>query len=294
MSAPEGSERPLRGALPRRQADEWALALESQGLHPTVAADGRGFSLRVPEVEHEHSEAVLAAYEAENPPASTASRLEPVDPAPLRNASFVSAALLVFFFVTGPRDSAVAWFERGSADAALIFAGEPWRAVTALTLHADGPHVAGNALLGVIFWGAVSRSLGPGLALAWVIASGALGNLVNAWVRTSAHDSVGASTAVFGAMGILAGLALTHRLRLGQRGGRVLGPVAAGLGLLAMLGTAGERVDLWAHAFGLAAGVLLGVAAGRVAPLRPGPVWQWSAGLSAAAAIVAAWNLALR
>ena len=288
------TEHALRQALPRRQADEWALALASQGLHPTVGADGRGFSLRVPEAERERCEAVLAAYEAENRPAGAASRVRPVDPASWRNASFVSAALLAFFLVTGPRDPAVAWFERGSADAARIFAGEPWRAITALTLHADGPHVAGNALFGTIFWGAVSRSLGPGLALAWVIAAGALGNLVNAWVRSNAHVSVGASTAVFGAVGILAGLGLTHRLQLGERGRRVMVPVAAGLGLLAMLGTGGERVDLWAHSFGLAAGVPLGVAAGRVAPLRPGRVWQWGAGLFAVAAVVASWNLALR
>jgi membrane associated rhomboid family serine protease len=200
----------------------------------------------------------------------------------------------VFFVVTGPRDSAIAWFERGSADAARIFAGEPWRVITALTLHADGPHVAGNALFGTLFWGAVSRSLGPGMALAWVIAAGALGNLVNAWVRSSAHDSVGASTAVFGAVGILAGLGLTRRLRIGERGRRVLVPIAAGLGLLAMLGTTGERVDLWAHIFGLAAGVPLGVVAGRVVALRPGAAWQWSAGLLGVAAVVASWNLALR
>lgn len=284
----------LRRSRRRASADDGALALASQGLHPTVTADGDGFALRVPSDELEHAEAVLAAYEAENRPLRAPPRTPPVDANPLRNASFVSAALLAFFLVTGPRDASVRWFAQGSADAARIFDGEPWRVVTSLTLHADGPHVAGNALLGAFFWGAVSRSLGPGLALAFVTAAGALGNLLNAGLRSNPHVSVGASTAVFGAVGILAGLGLTRRLQLGQRGRRIWIPVAAGLGLLGMLGTGGERVDLWAHAFGLLAGVVLGIAAGRIAPRRPGPLLQWVAGLAGLAAILASWVLALR
>jgi len=293
MNGSGASADALRSASRRHQADEWALALTSQGLHPRVSGEGGSFVLRVPAHEIGPAEAVLAAYEAENAQARPAEREAPVDPAPLRSASFASAALLAFFLVTGPRDGSVAWFARGSADAAKILDGEIWRVVTALTLHADGPHVAGNALLGALFWGAVSRSLGPGLALGLVTASGALGNLLNAVLRTNAHVSVGASTAVFGALGILAGLALTKRLRLGQRGGRVWIPVAAGLGLLAMLGTGGERVDLWAHAFGLFAGVVLGVGVGWLAPPRPGRLWQWSAGVAGAAALACCWWLAL-
>jgi membrane associated rhomboid family serine protease len=283
----------LRRSRRREQADDWALALASQHLRPTVQGDAGGFCLSVPDEEVEHAEAVLAAYDAENRSTPAAKRLDPVDAASLRNASLVSAALLVFFLVTGPRNAAVAWFERGSADASRILDGEPWRVVTALTLHADGPHVAGNALLGAIFWSAVSRSLGPGLALLSVTAAGATGNWINAWLRTGAHVSVGASTAVFGAVGILGGLGLTRRLHLGERGRRIWIPVAAGLGLLAMLGTGGERVDLWAHAFGLFAGVGFGIGAGPLAQRRPGPLWQWSAGLLAVAVVVSSWLLAL-
>ncbi|MEZ4602465.1 MAG: hypothetical protein R2861_03365 [Desulfobacterales bacterium] len=38
-----------------------------------------------------------------------------------------------------------------------------------------------------------------------MLASGISGNLFNAWMYESAHVSIGASTAVFGAVGILAG-----------------------------------------------------------------------------------------
>ena len=43
------------------------------------------------------------------------------------------------------------WFEGGSADSTRILAGELWRSVTALCLHADVGHVASNALFGALF-----------------------------------------------------------------------------------------------------------------------------------------------
>ena len=248
----EGYGNPLRTARHRGKADEWALALASEGLHPAIQREGDGYSICVPEREWERAREVLEAYDAENRRAPPPRESEPVDGEPLRNAILASAALAVFFLVTGVRRGSSIWFERGSADAAKLLSGEPWRAITALTLHADAVHVASNALAGALFWSAVSRSLGPGVALAWVLAAGALGNFANAWV-----------------------------------------PVAAGLGILAMLGTGGERVDLWAHAFGLGAGVVLGIAASRIVPERPGPLWQWGAGLLGAGAILGSWLRAL-
>lgn len=284
----------LRSARRRRPVDDWALVLASQGIPAAVRRDDGLWVLAVPDAERDRARAALEAYDAENRPGRGRRDFPAVDPHPLRSAGLASAALLAFFLVTGPRNASSPWFERGSADAAKLLAGETWRAVTALTLHADGPHVAGNAVFGALFWSAVSRSLGPGLALGCVVLAGALGNLVNAWAQLGTHVSVGASTAVFGGVGILGGLGVTHRLRLGARGRHAWVPVAAGLGLLAMIGTAGERVDIWAHAFGLAAGVGVGAAAGRLAPPRPGTAWQWSGGALGLAALVGAWWLALR
>ena len=70
-------------------------------------------------------------------------------------------------------------------------------------------------------------------------------------------------------------------------------PAAAGLGLLAMLGTGGPRVDLWAHLFGLLAGAALGLAAAPAARGHPsGPV-QTLWGVAVLAALAAAWAAAL-
>jgi hypothetical protein len=55
--------------------------------------------------------------------------------------ALIAALLVSFFAVTGPREPGAIWFDRGSASAQQILAGEVWRTVTALTLHADLAHV---------------------------------------------------------------------------------------------------------------------------------------------------------
>jgi len=171
--------------------------------------------------------------------------------------------------------------------------GEPWRALTALALHADLAHVVGNAIAGTIFVGAVCGVLGVGLGGALVLASGGLGNLANALAHGSEYRSVGASTAIFGAVGILAAQGFARRRRRGIGGRRALAPIAAGLGLLAMLGTS-ARADLWGHLFGLVAGGILGLAVTRVFPRPPGPAAQWLLGGAASAIFLACWSAALR
>ena len=43
------------------------------------------------------------------------------------------------------------WLERGAAVSRAILQGEWWRTVTALTLHADGSHIAANLATGLLF-----------------------------------------------------------------------------------------------------------------------------------------------
>ncbi len=202
--------------------------------------------------------------------------------------------LISIHLLTGERADGSLLFAQGSARAELILAGEWWRCVTALCLHSDWGHVLANACAGLYFMGAVCRSLGHGHGLALILGAGALGNACNAIVHAGFHDSVGASTSVFGAIGILAGLAVARRHGAGVRGRRVFIPLAAGLGLLAMLGTGGERVDLWAHFFGLLAGAVLGAA--TALGLREAPLVgvQRVLGALAVTTVAICWGLALR
>jgi membrane associated rhomboid family serine protease len=284
---------PLRVTRQRKLADEWALVLTSDGLSPNLRREPEGFVLSVPADEVERASDVLSAYESEN--LARDARRERDAPAPVNAFAgiSVSSALLLFFFLTGPRNPAVIWFERGSADAEQILQGEVWRTVTALSLHADLGHALANALFGALFLGAVCGPLGVGVGCALTLLSGAGGNLVNALFQGSQHVSVGASTAVFGAVGLLSGLAVAQRRRQRSPGRPWWVPVGAGLALLAMLGTTGERVDLWAHLFGLLVGGALGIPVGFALPRTPGRLVQWISGSIAILAVLYCWGIAL-
>jgi len=289
----KSSEIPLRVSRQRKLADEWALVLTAEGLSPNVWRGSEGFVLGVATDEAERAAELLAAYESENRGRGLPREPEPVAEGNAFAGLAVSALLLIFFFVTGPRDPAVGWFERGSADAERILAGELWRSVTALSLHVDIGHALANALFGALFLGAVCSALGAGVGCTLALLAGAGGNLLNAVFQGADHVSVGASTAVFGAVGLLSGLAVARwrRQRPSRRHAWV--PVGAGLAILAMLGTAGTRVDLWAHLFGLLVGAGLGIPVGFALRRAPGPLVQWILGSAAFGAVLYCWGLAL-
>ena len=286
----------VRSAASRPQADEWALVLTAEGLSPEIRHEGGLFRVVVAARRMEAAEAALWAYERENPKRTPApAPPEPIGPLAQGTAMGAALALLAFFAITGPRDPGVLWFAVGTADAGRMLSGDPWRAVTALTLHADIGHVCSNALFGTLFWSATFAAFGPGLGLLLVVLAGGLGNAANAAVHQAGHLSVGASTAVFGAVGLLGGRAVARRISSlygpGARLRRWI-PVAAGLGIIAMIGIGGERTDLWAHLLGFLAGAAIGLPAGRLWPRPPGALFQWGAGASALAIVAAAWALA--
>ena len=283
----------------RKLVEEWALVLTAEGLSPSVRSGPEGFVLGAPIDEAERAADILSAYESEKRDREllreqeSRREPEPVAAGSVRAGLAVSAALLVFFFFTGPRNATVIWFERGSADAERILLGELWRTVTALTLHADVAHVLANALFGALFLSAVCGALGAGVGCALVLLSGAGGNLVNALFQSSHHVSVGASTAVFGAVGLLSGLGVARRRRQRSLRRHAWVPIGAGLAILAMLGTTGARVDLWAHLFGLLVGGVLGIPVGFALRRPPGPLAQWIFGGAALVAVLYCWGLAL-
>jgi membrane associated rhomboid family serine protease len=265
------------------------LVLESQSIPSRIRVEGSAVGLEIDPQRVEASQAVISTFLRENP--ANAKAQVPIDTGKNDADPFASSAGLAFgvgivavHAVSGGWSDSPALFERASADAAAIADGEWWRCVTALWLHADWRHVLGNALIGSYLVAAVCGVWGAGFGLALVLASGTLGNAINAAAHLSGHHSVGASTAVFGCIGLLAGLAA--RRQQGIR--RSWLPLAAGLGLLGMLGTSGARVDLWAHLFGLLAGCAIGALFGR--PLRPARVAQALAGIAAGVFTWACWS----
>jgi rhomboid protease GluP len=286
------SEILLRVTRDQRLAEEWELVLLAQGLSPTMRRSADGVVLCVPAGEMDRARAALSAYESENPP-KLAERPEPTGASSFAASALVGLLILAFFSVTVISNPTMPWLDRGSADAAKILNGELWRTVTALTLHADVAHALSNAFALALFLGAVCSVLGTGLGWAVILLAGAGGNLANAFLHGSPHVSVGASTSVFGAVGVLGSLRLVMRRRGALSRRRAWLPVAAALALLGMLGTGEGRVDIWAHLFGLLVGGILGILIALVTPRPPGFGIQWACGGAAVAMLIYCWILAL-
>lgn len=259
-----------------------SLVLEALAIAHEVRSNLRGeWSLAVAAGDVAAAEAVLAAWASENEP-----KPRPA-PRPEYGRSLVgvvAAGALVGFAVLLGWGIGASWVEPGRADAGRMLGGEWWRAVTALTLHADAGHVAGNAIALGLLLTALTQRLGPGLAAWAALVAGITGNVATALLAGAGHVSVGASTAVFGALGMLSAL---HGLE--KRTWLTLG---SGVALLGLLGT-GERADLLAHVLGFAVGALEGLAVRHVAAPRRS-VLQPMIAMAALAPLVAAWWLALR
>ncbi len=273
----------------REKLDSWSLVLDSQGIPYRVVRRPDGWSVAVRSDHVERVVSLIEQYESENPPeTSEVARL--AGKGRTYFGLYVAVGLALFFLVTGPSSSTSHWFTEGTAVSELIRQGEIWRGVTALTLHADFAHILSNTLSTALFLTAVAQVLGPGLGASLVLASGALGNVVNAWVQGPGHRSVGASTAIFGAVGILAGVALARRQRLGSWRG-AWAPVVAGLALLGLLGT-GESTDIAAHLFGFTVGLGLGIVAGFGIESPPRRSVQWLLAALSGAVLILSWLIA--
>ena len=292
----QGSEILLRATADDKLAQEWELVLLAQGLSPRLRPSAAGVVLSVPEAEADRARAALVAYDNEGA-VKLADRHEPASSASLLAGSIVSGLFILgTFCVTTVWLPTVSWIERGGADADRILQGEFWRTVTALTLHADFGHAASNAAAAAIFFGIVSNLLGLGLGCALILLAGAGGNVANAFLHGTTHLAIGASTAVFGAVGVIGGLSMAKHRRSASSRRRAWLSIAAVLALLGMLGTGtgGGRVDVWAHLCGLVVGTVLGIAAAYMAPRPPGLRIQWACGSATVLALVYSWTLALR
>ena len=158
-----------------------------------------------------------------------------------------------------------------SSSTGFIGHGEWWRPFTALFLHADLGHLVGNLVSGLLFGTLVARSIGPLRAWALILACGTVGNaLTSALTWPEPFLSIGASTAVFGALGILSGLGFAGLLRLRLRlpWAKITAPVVAGVILLGWLGggSHGGNTDVLGHVFGFSAGLAAGFLIGRLTP----------------------------
>lgn len=282
----------------RKAAQEAALVLRAIQLDHQLVGGPDGWSLLVPQAQAARAAAELQGYTKEKetwPP-----RQIPFQR--ISNGHWGAAAyalLMIALFPIGQFGFAsLNWFESGLVDGNRMREGEWERLLTALTLHADLPHLAGNLLFGVGFGILASHTLGGGLTWLVALAAGALGNWVNVLVTDTGHRSLGASTAVFGLLGVMSSYEWMRREHLPLVALRRIAPLLGAAVLLGYLGMGqggeGGRVDIGAHVFGFLAGITLGILVGKLdLPSRLGKRGQCKAGLIAVLLLMGAWALAL-
>jgi rhomboid protease GluP len=278
----------------KRDCNERLLVLTAVGVAGIVALGAGEFLLQVAPHDAPDAARHLLQYEAEN-------RAPAPVPAPPRLYPHAWVGCAGYVFVLLGVAAALSHglsrldaFDLGELDAARVQAGEWWRAWTALTLHRDGPHLAANLLAGVWFGYLAGRQMGAGTAWLLTVTGAAMANLLEALSAAPEHHSVGASTAVFAALGAMAAFSWRERFALPQRWVRRWGPLIAGVVLLGWTGSGGEDTDVIAHVGGFTVGALLGAGAALPALQRVlTRVPQWPLGLAALACVALAWACAL-
>ena len=268
--------------------------LVSLGIPSELGWEGREFFIAVPEEHAARAAREIAAYEAENrQPIQRAPAIEPVFQDSLPGVAGYIAVISVVAVLAGEAVFNRDWFAAGRVDGVLIRDGQWWRTITALTLHSGLPHYFGNLVFGSFFGVLAGRVLGSGVTWFAVVVAAALANFLNTILLDSTHRSIGASTAVFAALGLVAGFAWRAKLFAQDRWAYRLGPVIAGVALLAYTGTGDENTDIGAHLAGFATGFAGGVLLTLVYRYLPAPQVQKLAGFGAVALIVIAWLTAL-
>jgi len=285
-----------RGGRALRDA---SLVLSSIGI-PFELEEGsgrsRGARLLVSTGDGDRARHELAAYGLENqdwppPRVEFAMRSDGVI-----GAGLYIAALALMYAISVEGTFGLDWWRAGRLEAGDVVAGHWERTLTALTLHVDLTHLLSNIVFGALFGVLTAHVLGGGLTWALALLAGILGNGANALVRDAAHRSVGASTSVFGILGLLTAYEWSRRSAGRQSTFRRLAPLFGGATLLGWLGVGepGGRVDVLAHIFGLLAGGVLGVGASWTrAPERLAPSHQRLLGAATLAALVGGWWCAL-
>ncbi len=173
--------------------------------------------------------------------------------------------VLIFFYEEsrpGGSQSGTVLYNLGAKENTAILAGEYWRLLTAMFLHAGFLHIAFNGYALYIFGQQVESFYGPWRFLAIYFIAGLAGSIAS--FAFSPHLSVGASGAIFGIIGALGAFFFFHRKLLGGvRRAQLLNAVAMiGLNLLLGVSQSGS-IDNFAHMGGLIGG---GLAAVLLAP----------------------------
>jgi membrane associated rhomboid family serine protease len=278
----------------RQSCSDRALVLASVRIPYQLIDDGLSCALVVPAEYSARAVEELRLYEDENPPVQTKVRKRIVYQDAVPGVVAYVLVICIVAWLAGYSIFGSNWFVAGRVDGTLIRDGEWWRTITALTLHSGVRHLLGNLVFGVFFGIFARRILGSGVAWLAVVIAAALGNVANTLLLDSTHRSIGASTAVFATLGLLAGYVWRGQLMAQDRWSTRFGPIVGGLALLMFTGTGDENTDIGAHLLGFICGFAMGMLLTMIGKMPAPPRTQVVAGSLALGLVGAAWLIALQ
>ncbi len=252
-----------------------------------------GWVLIVDPPEYERAKAVLSQYQIEN--RSWRWRRE----LPGTGVAFHWGGLLwvlgmaAFYYCNTVR---FPWLKSaGMVDSRAVFAGQWWRLFTAVTLHENLPHLISNAATGFLLLGLAMARYGPGIAVLAAFLAGVVGNFASVIVDPVAHESLGASGMVTGALGLIMVQSFrpAHKYRVASH--FLLRAVAAGVLIFVLIGFGPGTDTTVAHIGGFLTGAMFGLVLGwvRSSTLQRSAPNIVSGGVLAAL-VFATWLLASR
>lgn len=267
-----------------RKILEFELVLTAVGIDSKVEQFERTWILFVPSDQERGAREQISMYQSENRIFNRTRAPSPILDNGVAGCVVFVVLIWSIWFLEG-----VGIFSNIRSNGAMwvhaVENGEWWRCVTALLLHGNIAHIVSNTVMGVVFGCLVARHFGSGLCWLLVLFCGAMGNYLNSMIQSPMFASIGASTATFAAVGLLAGLFFRRRLIIG-RGWRYNAlPIAGAIGLFALLGIGGEDTDVIAHFTGLLCGVIVGTVVASFNLRWFGKSGQWIAGVLAIAVV---------
>ena len=237
-----------------KQIRDESLVLLSQGIpHRIERSEDGPFQIFVEPEKRRAAQFQIRLYHRENPPR------DENPPLPLKFSLQPLWVLIVpIVFTILDFSGAVSQMNNSEiADAGKIMRGEWWRTITAMTLHGDERHLAGNLVSGYLALSLLHYRIPLAKLVPFIAVAAAIANFFVALTVQTSFRSLGFSGFVFAVIGCLA--VIEFRLMPRETHGllRRFAPLCGAASLAVFLGL-GENADILGHLYGFIAGLLCG------------------------------------
>jgi len=157
-----------------------------------------------------------------------------------------------------------------------VLKGEWWRLFTAMFLHGGMTHILMNMFSLYLIGRGVEVYFEKKAYVSIYLFSGLIGGLASLYMHPNTVG-IGASGAIFGVFGALAGFFLAHRDKIAAHSREFMKDFAVVLGLNLALGLSIPSIDVSAHIGGL----IIGLIGGFVISKNPKWIWPFSVTMTA-------------